>query len=54
MLMHKNTEVHIKVVPVHTMKASGGSGGTTPFTLKLITSWRRVDFTPGQSAPSTN
>jgi uncharacterized Tic20 family protein len=36
-LMHKYNEVNIKVVPVHTIKAYGGSEGTYPLTLKLIT-----------------
>jgi len=37
MLIHKNTEVNIKVVPVHAIKAFGGNEGTIPLTLNLIT-----------------
>ena len=37
MLMHKNTEVNIKVVPVHIIKAFGGNEGTIPVTLNLVT-----------------
>jgi len=36
MLMHKNTEVNIKVVTVHTIKEFGGNEGTTTLTLNLI------------------
>ena len=37
MLMHKNIEVNIKVVPVHAIKAFGRNEGTSPLTLNLIT-----------------
>jgi len=37
MLMHKNTEVKIKVVPMHAIKAFGRNEVTTPLTLNLIT-----------------
>ena len=37
MLMHKNTEVNNKVVPVHTITTFGGNEVTTPLTLNLIT-----------------